>query len=219
MQCVIQGLTSYSELQALAMQRDAHPTPPHHPDWPTLRPAGTLLSGTLLKEAIEDLEWPNSPVVLAMQRDPQRLTMRATGVSGSLEVGAHIAPSPCPVKPPLRLSSAAGCSGACPPAASSFLTGKTFHGTVTWAPIPPVAAPPTTPTPQVELPVRELLGFSAAAQHVAYTYAYRNLRAAFSNIPTPARGEPATISTKVGGGAPAAVAAAPCFALLRCAAL
>jgi hypothetical protein len=44
--------------------------------------------GALLKEAIDDLEWPNGPVVLSMQRDPRRITMRATGTSGSLEVSA-----------------------------------------------------------------------------------------------------------------------------------
>ncbi len=49
------------------------PSPPHLP-------------GTLLKEAIDDLEWPNAPVVLELQRDPQKLTMRSSGVAGALEV-------------------------------------------------------------------------------------------------------------------------------------
>lgn len=93
-----------------------------------------LTKGTILKEAIDDLEWPNGPVVLSMQRDPPRLSLKATGTSGALEV---------------------------------------------------------------ELPARELLSFSVASQQVSYTYAYRNLKAAFSNIPTHAKADTGSISTKV----------------------
>jgi hypothetical protein len=61
-------------------------------------------------------------------------------------------------------------------------------------------SPEYTHTPgQIELPVRELLGFSAASQHLSYTYAYRNLRAAFSNIPAPVRGEGGAVSTMAWG--------------------
>jgi hypothetical protein len=50
----------------------------------------------------------------------------------------------------------------------------------------------------VELPIVELMGFSASCQIVTHTYAYRNLRAAFSNIPSNTKGDARSISTKVG---------------------
>ncbi|KAI8464584.1 MAG: hypothetical protein J3K34DRAFT_526071 [Monoraphidium minutum] len=92
-----------------------------------------LMKGALLKEAVDDLEWPNGPVALALQRDPRRITLRAAGTAGALEI---------------------------------------------------------------ELPPNELMGFSAAAQSVAHTYAYRNLRAAFSNIPAHSKGDARSVSTK-----------------------
>ena len=42
------------------------------------------------------------------------------------------------------------------------------------------------------------MGFSAAAQAVSNTYRYRNLRAAFSNIPSHGKGDARSISSKVG---------------------
>eukprot|EP00798_Chlamydomonas_sp_ICE-L_P022488 gene22488-29614_t len=45
-----------------------------------------LVHGTLLKEVIDDLEWPNADVELVMVRDPQQICLSATGSSGALEI-------------------------------------------------------------------------------------------------------------------------------------
>ncbi len=42
--------------------------------------------GQLLREAVEDLEWPGGAVEVVLQQDPPRLTMAASG-HGALEVG------------------------------------------------------------------------------------------------------------------------------------
>ncbi len=44
-----------------------------------------LHPGNILKEAIEDLEWPGSSVTIRLQRDPARISLKASG-NGSLEV-------------------------------------------------------------------------------------------------------------------------------------
>eukprot|EP00877_Chromochloris_zofingiensis_P014762 jgi/Chrzof1/953/Cz01g34290.t1 len=44
-----------------------------------------LAQGTILKEAIDDLEWPGGSVQITMQRDPAKLTLKSTG-NGSLEI-------------------------------------------------------------------------------------------------------------------------------------
>lgn len=46
---------------------------------------GISVAGTILKEAIDDLEWPGGSVQITMQRDPAKLTLKSTG-NGSLEV-------------------------------------------------------------------------------------------------------------------------------------
>ncbi|KXZ56418.1 hypothetical protein GPECTOR_1g372 [Gonium pectorale] len=48
-------------------------------------PASSFLCpGLLLKEAVDDLEWPSGPVELLLQQDPPRLVLSAAG-HGSLE--------------------------------------------------------------------------------------------------------------------------------------
>lgn len=45
-------------------------------------------AGSLLKEAIEDLEWPGSAVAVKLTRDPPAISLTAHG-TGSLEVNMH----------------------------------------------------------------------------------------------------------------------------------
>lgn len=147
-----------------------------------------------MKEAIEDLEWPNGPVVLAVQRDPQRLTMRATGISGSLEVrwSAHLCSLGhlCYAAGIVQLWESLLCSWnhlGLAERGSSHTSHACQHLKHAYA--------------QIELPANELMGFKATQPSVTFLYAYKNLRAAFSNIPTAARGgEAGSISTKVCGG-------------------
>jgi hypothetical protein len=44
-------------------------------------------TGALLKEAIEDLEWPGSAVAVRLTQDPPAISLTAHG-TGSLEVGS-----------------------------------------------------------------------------------------------------------------------------------
>lgn len=44
-----------------------------------------LCPGPLLKEAVDDLEWPGGPVSLRLARDPAAVSLAASG-TGSLEV-------------------------------------------------------------------------------------------------------------------------------------
>jgi hypothetical protein len=66
----------------------------------------------------------------------------------------------------------------------------------------PIRGPTETPTSnhikpkQIELPNTELLGFRVADQVVSYTYSFKNLKAAFANIPSNPRGETGSVSTK-----------------------
>lgn len=46
-----------------------------------------LCAGGLLKEAVDDLEWPGGSVSIRLNRDPAGISMAATG-TGSLEVGS-----------------------------------------------------------------------------------------------------------------------------------
>jgi len=46
-----------------------------------------VMSGGLLREIVEDLGWPNAPVVVAVSRDPANLSLKASGETyGELEV-------------------------------------------------------------------------------------------------------------------------------------
>jgi cell cycle checkpoint protein len=45
----------------------------------------TCCPGALLKEAVDDLEWPGGSVVIKLTRDPAAISMVARG-TGSLEV-------------------------------------------------------------------------------------------------------------------------------------
>lgn len=45
-----------------------------------------ILSGPLLKEAVDDLEWPGGSVTLRLARDPAAVSLTASG-TGTLEVG------------------------------------------------------------------------------------------------------------------------------------
>jgi Flp pilus assembly protein CpaB len=49
-----------------------------------------LIAGGLLKEAVDDLEWPGGSVVLKLTRDPAAISMVARG-TGSLEVSIRSA--------------------------------------------------------------------------------------------------------------------------------
>ncbi|KAF6260189.1 hypothetical protein COO60DRAFT_1700427 [Scenedesmus sp. NREL 46B-D3] len=49
-----------------------------------------LLRGALLKEAVEDLEWPGGCVAVRLARDPARISMAARG-TGSLEIHLNAA--------------------------------------------------------------------------------------------------------------------------------
>ena len=46
-----------------------------------------LCHGAMMKEAVDDLEWPNSPIEVRMVREPERrLVLSGSGSSGRLEV-------------------------------------------------------------------------------------------------------------------------------------
>lgn len=90
-----------------------------------------MAQGSILQEAIDDLEWPGGSVKVSMARDPQKLTLESKG-NGSL---------------------------------------------------------------QVELDAQELTGFKCAQPSLEFSYKYKNLKTALSNIP--AQKEHSDISTKV----------------------
>jgi hypothetical protein len=79
------GMHAYGRLQTLQA-----PPPADLGDYWQEPASYVIAPPALLREVVEDLEWPGGAVQLRMQRDPQRLLLSAAG-TGSLEVEVQAA--------------------------------------------------------------------------------------------------------------------------------